>query len=122
MIFDSKLALKELRFLLIINLVMLPVVILLNQNLLLSYSWIVGFEGFCSLALGGFELFLSLFSTIEREDHRYVGHRMMRYQLKVEELEPHHKMEMRRIGFTLVIMGLVLLSLPALLLSIGILL
>jgi hypothetical protein len=69
---------------------------------------IIGFEGFCSLTLGGVELFLSLFSTLEREDHRYIGHRMMRYQLKVEELNPHQKEDMRRIGFTLVIMGLLL--------------
>ena len=109
MIFDAKLALKELRFFLIINLVLLPFLILLNQNLVLAYFWIIGFEGFCSLILGGFELFLSLFSTIERENHRYIGHRMMRYQLKVIKLESPEKEEIRRIGFTLVFMGLLLL-------------
>ena len=107
--FDSKLAVKEIKFFLIINLALLPLLVLLSQDLMLSYFLVIAFEGFCSLVLGGFELFFSLFSTMERENHRYIGHRMMRYQLKVIELEPKHKEALRRIGFTLVIMGLLFL-------------
>ncbi|RLI41171.1 hypothetical protein DRO69_11925 [Candidatus Bathyarchaeota archaeon] len=113
--FDFGLAVKILRFFLIINLAVLPLLLLLNLNLSFSYVLIILFEGFCSLILGGIQVFNSLFSTIEREDHRYIGHGFFRYQLKSTELTPSRKIRMRKRGITMMIMGLIFILSPILL-------
>jgi len=116
--FDFGLAVKILRFFLIINLAVLPILLLLNFDLLLSYVLIILYEGFCSLILGGIQLFNSLFSTIERENHRYIGNGYVRYQLKSIELKVSHKRKMRTRGMTMTIMGLIFIFSPIILMMI----
>jgi len=113
--FDFGLAVKILRFFLIINLAVLPLLLLLNLDLSFSYVLIILFEGFCSLILGGIQVFNSLFSTIEREDHKYIGHGFFRYQLKPIELTPSRKRRMRTRGITMMIIGLIFILSPILL-------
>lgn len=113
--FDFGLAVKILRFFLIINLAVLPLLLLLNLDLSFSYVLIILFEGFCSLILGGIQVFNSLFSTIEREDHKYIGHGFLRYQLKSIELTIERKRRMRKKGITMMIIGLIFILSPILL-------
>ena len=116
--FDFGLAVKILRFYLIIDLAVLPLLLLLNLNLPFSYALIILFEGFCSLILGGFQIFNSLFSTIEREDYKYIGHGFLRYQLKSIELKASQKTNMRIRGVTMIILGLLFILSPIILLMI----
>jgi len=113
--FDFGLAVKILRFFLIINLAVLPLLLLLNLDLSFSYVLIILFEGFCSLIFGGIQVFNSLFSTIEREDHKYVGDGFFRYQLKPIELTPSRKRRIRIRGITMMIIGLIFILFPILL-------
>ena len=85
--------------------------LLLNLNLAFYFP-IIAFEGFCCFILGSLKIVNSLFSTIEAEDHRYIGHGMLRYQLKSIKLKPRQQKIMRKKGITMVIIGLLLVSLP----------
>jgi len=111
--FDSGFALKILRFFLIINLVVLPFLLLLSLDLIWSYLALILFEGFCSLILGGVQIFSSLFSTIEVENHKYVGDGFWKYELKPIAVSDAQQKAMRIKGVTMVIMGLLLMSVPA---------
>jgi len=94
---------------LIINLALLPVLALLYSDLYWFYSLIIPFEGFFSLVFGCIQIFNSLFSTIEVEDHRYIGNGFYRHQLKSVDLTAKQKKAMRIKGTTMVIMGLILI-------------
>jgi hypothetical protein len=113
--FDPSLAWKILCFYLVIDLAALPILLLLNLNLLWSYLSIILFEGFCSLVVGCILLFSTLFSTIEVEDHKYVGDGFLRYELKPIELSETQNKAMRKKGVTMVIVGLLLMSSPTVL-------
>jgi hypothetical protein len=114
---DFGLAVKILRFFSIINLAVLPLLLLLNSILSFSYVLIILFEGLCSLILGGIQIFNSLFSTIERENHKYIGHGFFRYQLKPIELTADRKRKMRTRGITMMIIGLIFILSPILLIN-----
>jgi len=107
--FNPNLALKILLLYLIINLALLPVLALLYSDLYWFYSLIIPFEGFFSLVFGCIQIFNSLFSTIEVEDHRYIGNGFYRHQLKSVDLTAKQKKAMRIKGTTMVIMGLILI-------------
>lgn len=113
--FDPRIAWKILRFYLVVDLAVLPLLLLFNLNLLWSYLSIILFEGFCSLVVGCVLLFSSLFSTIEVEDHKYVGDGFLRYELKPIELPETQNKAMRRKGITMIIVGLLLMSSPSVL-------
>ena len=104
--FNFELARKILVFFSIINLALLPLCLMLNLNIFMFYMMAASFEGFCAFILGILRVFNSLFSTIEVEDHKYIGDSFIKYQLRVIELSTGRKAEMRVEGFTMIIMGL----------------
>ena len=108
--FDFKLARKILLFFSIINLALLPLCLTLNLNIPLSYTMVTSFEGFCAFILGALRVFNSLFSTIEVEDHKYIGDGFMKYQLRTIELSAERKAIMKMEGFTMIIMGVLFMS------------
>ena len=108
--FDFELARKTLVFFSIINLALLPVCLTLNLNIFLFYIIVTSFEGFCAFILGALRVFNSLFSTIEVEDHKYIGDGFMKYQLRTIELSAERKAIMKVEGFTMIIMGVLFMS------------
>jgi len=108
--FDFELARKILLFFSIINLALLPLCLTLNLNIPLSYTMVTSFEGFCAFILGALRVFNSLFSTIEVEDHKYIGDGFMKYQLRTIELSAERKAIMKMEGFTMIIMGVLFMS------------
>lgn len=115
--FSLRFGFKVLRFFLIIDLGVLPLILLSGFDLFGAYVLIILFEGFCSLVLGGLEIFLSLFSTIQRENHRYVGDGFWRYKLKTIMLKEGEKRDMRTKGVTLVAIGLLFILFPFIIIS-----
>ena len=107
---DFKLARKILIFFSIINLALLPLCLTLSLNITLFYIMATSFEGFCAFILGALRVFNSLFSTIEVEDHKYIGDGFMKYQLRAIELSAERKAIMKVEGFTLIIMGILFMS------------
>lgn len=108
--FDFGLAFKILAFYAIIDLVALPIILYSHFSLILSYFLVVSFEGICTLTIGFLIIFQSLFSTIEREDHEYIGDGLWRYQLKSSEITKDERKLMQRKGITMIFTGLLLFS------------
>jgi len=107
--FDFNLALRILLLYLIVNLAVLPPLVLLSADLHQSYLLLTLLEGLISFGLGCLQVFNSLFSTMEVEDHRYVGDGFIRFQLKQVEVTARQRREMRTKGVTIVVMSLMLI-------------
>jgi hypothetical protein len=108
--FNSKFAFKILRFFLIINLCVLPLLLVFNLSLIPSYVLIIIFEGFASMIVGCVQIISSLFSTMEVENHEYIGDGFLKHRLKPIEIEPSQRREMRTTGFTMIIIGILFIS------------
>jgi hypothetical protein len=68
------------------------------------------FEGFASIIVGCVRVISSLFSTIEVEDHEYIGDGFLKYRLKPIEIEPDQRRELGTTGFTMIIIGILFMS------------
>ena len=64
---------KILGFVAIIDVVVFPILWILGVALPQVYISITCHEGFCFALISGLLLFTSLFSTVEQENHSYIG-------------------------------------------------
>ena len=108
--FDSDLAFRVLGFLLVIDLILLPFLLLLNLDLLRSYSWIILFEGFCCIVPRCTQLISSASSTIQVEDQKYIGNGLWKREIRSVELSTEQIEAMRMKGVTMLIIGVLFVS------------
>lgn len=96
---------KVLVFFAIVNVGVLPIILILRIDLR-AYFFVILYEGFCLVILGCSLLFLSLFSTVERDDYRYLGKGFTRRDTVVRALRSGEKRLMRLRGVIMITFGL----------------
>jgi len=99
----------------VIDVAVIPILWVLRADLPLAYFSITSYEGLCITIIGGLLLFTSLFSTIEQENHKYLGFGTYRYGLRSKRLTNEQKHDMRLRGILMIIVGITLVlfgSLP----------
>lgn len=92
----------------VIDVAVFPILWVLRVDLLLAYFSVTFYEGLCITIIGGLLLFTSLFSTIEQENHKYVGFGTYRYGLKSKRLTNEQKHGMRLKGILMITAGIIL--------------
>jgi hypothetical protein len=101
-------------FVAVVDVLVFPILWILRAEVPQAYITIIGYEGFCISLIGGLLLFTSLFSTIEQENHRYLGFGTSRYGLQSRKLTKEEKHVKRQRGILMVITGMLLFLFPIL--------
>lgn len=105
-------AAKILGFVAVVDVLVFPILWILRAEVPQAYIPIIGYEGFCISLIGGLLLFTSPFSTVEQENHRYLGFGTSRYGLRSRKLTKKEKHVNQQRGILMAIIGMLLFLFP----------